>query len=92
MSCETTAVDGGTSTDVSCEWAGAIPAGFAKFVLLRGNHGTTGRVPFQSTDPSAHQYVDLAAAPGSYTYVVVALDAAAKPLVHSNMVPITIPG
>ena len=90
LSCNPSSTESGFN--VSCEWSGPIPAGFAKFVLLRGNQGTNGRVPFQSGDPSAHAFVDMALAPGTYTYVLVALDAAGKPLVHSNMVPISSPG
>lgn len=90
LACTTAPADSGTN--VSCEWSGPIPAAFAKFVLLRGNGGATGRVPFQSTDASAHQFVDIALAPGNYSYVLVALDGSSKPLVHSNMVPITISG
>jgi len=90
MSCNASSNSG--VTDVACNWSGPTPAGFAKFVLLRGNGGATGRVPFMSTDPSSSSFVDSALAPGSYTYVLVALDSASKPLVHSNMVPITVGG
>ena len=89
LSCN--AATSASGTDVNCEWSGTIPAGFAKFLLLRGNQTATGRVPFQSGDPSAHHFTDVALAPGTYTYVVVAVDGAGTPLVHSNMVAITSP-
>ncbi|MCU1400955.1 MAG: hypothetical protein JWN62_4064 [Acidimicrobiales bacterium] len=78
--------------DVTCDWSGPTPAGFAKFLLLRGNGGSTGRVPFQSADPAASHLVDAAVPAGSYTYLIIVVDAANKPLVHSNMVPITVTG
>jgi hypothetical protein len=78
--------------DVTCDWSGPTPAGFARFLLLRGEGGAQGRVPFQSSDPSASHLVDPSVPTGSYTYLIIAVDAASKPLVHSNMVPITVAG
>jgi hypothetical protein len=75
-------VDGST---VSCAWAGGVVDGFAKFLLLRGD-GKVGRVPFMSTDPAAHGYVDSQVPAGSYSYVVVTIDGNSKTLVHSNPV------
>ncbi len=80
-----------TST-VTCDWSGPTPAGFAAFVLLRGNGGSSGRVPFRSSDASASHFVDTSVPTGSYTYLIVALDGTQNPLVHSNMVPITVSG
>lgn len=49
-------------------------------------------MPFQSSDPAASHLVDAAVPAGSYTYLIIVVDAANKPLVHSNMVPITVAG
>ena len=68
---------------------GEIP-GFARFLVLRGNGGSQGRVPFQSTDPNASVAIDVNVPAGSYSYVVVAVDGNAKTLVHSNPVFIQI--
>ena len=81
-----------TGSNVVCNWSGATPAGFAKFLLLRGNGGAKGRVPFSSSSSAVNHFDDAAVQPGNYTYVLVAVDANSKPLVHSNMVPITITG
>lgn len=75
-------VEGST---VSCSWTGGAVDGFAKFLLLRGD-GKVGRVPFMSTDPAAHGYVDSQVPAGSYSYVVVTIDGNSKTLVHSNPV------
>jgi hypothetical protein len=83
LSCD---VDGDT---VSCSWSGGVVPGFAKFLLLRGD-GTKGRVPYMTADPSATSYVDTGLAPGSYSYVVVSVDANSKALVHSNPVHVQI--
>ena len=75
---------------VTCNWSvGDIP-GFAKFLLLRGNGGSQGRVPFQTTDPDANHAIDSGVPAGSYSYLVVALDGNGKTLVHSNPVIIQI--
>jgi hypothetical protein len=81
-----------TGSNVDCDWSGATPAGFAKFLLLRGNGGAKGRVPFSSSSSAVSHFDDAALQPGTYTYVLVAVDANNKPLVHSNMVPITMTG
>jgi len=78
------------NTDVQCSWSGSVADGFAKFLLLRGNGGAKGRVPFMSSDPSANSYIDPSVPAGSYSYVVVEIDANGKTLVHSNPVFITI--
>jgi cytoskeletal protein RodZ len=75
-------VDGPT---VSCHWSGGVVNGFAEFLLLRGD-GKIGRVPFMSTDATANAYVDTHVPAGSYSYVVVTVDAGSKTLVHSNPV------
>jgi hypothetical protein len=71
---------------VSCSWSvGDIP-GFARFLLLRGNGGAQGRVPFQTTDPDARHAIDAPVPAGSYSYVVIALGTNGSTLVHSNPV------
>lgn len=76
--------------NVDCEWTGPVPAGFSRFLLLRGNQTAKGRVPFASGDPSAHSFIDLAVPAGSYTYVLVVVDASGKSIAHSSLIPITI--
>ena len=71
---------------VECTWNGAVVDGFAKFLLLRGNGGAKGRVPFMSSDPAANACIDASVPAGSYSYVVVEIDANGKTLVHSNPV------
>ena len=83
LSCD---ADGAT---VSCSWSGGVVPGFTKFLLLRGD-GTRGRVPYMTSDPTATAYVDTGLAPGSYSYVVVSVDANSKALVHSNPVYVQI--
>jgi len=83
----TCTVDG---NNVTCHWSGGQIPGFARFLLLRGNGGSQGRVPFQSTDPNAAVAIDANVPVGSYSYVVVAVDGNAKTLVHSNPVFIQI--
>jgi hypothetical protein len=75
---------------VSCSWSGPLPDGFASFVLLRGDPDGKGRVPYHSSDPAGTSFLDQTASAGSHSYVLVALDAAAHPLAHSNMVLIQI--
>ena len=75
---------------VSCSWSDATPDGFASFVLLRGDPDGKGRVPYRSSDAGATSFVDGSASAGSHSYVLVALDAADHPLVHSNMVLVQI--
>ena len=75
---------------VTCHWSGSVVPGFAKFLLLRGDGGAKGRVPFQSTDPGASVAVDADVPTGSYSYLVIAVDANGKALVHSNPVMIQI--
>lgn len=75
---------------VSCSWSVSAALGFYRYLLLRGNGGGTGRVPFSSTDPSAGSFVDSGLAAGQYSYVVVELDQAGKTLVHSNPVSIVV--
>ncbi len=82
---------GDAGNSVSCTWSGPTPSGFAKQLLLRGTtSGGPGRVPFMSADPSANSYVNSNVPAGSYSYLVVILDAAGKTLAHSNPVPITV--
>jgi hypothetical protein len=88
LSC-TLAADG-ASGPVACSWSGALPDGFASFVLLRGDPDGKGRVPYRSGDPAASSFLDTTASAGKHSYVVVALDAADHPLAHSNMVPVQI--
>ena len=75
---------------VSCAWSSPDVPGFARVMLLRGNGGTKGRVPFQSNDSSAVSYIDPNVPAGSYSYVVVILDGNSHMLLHSNPVLITI--
>ena len=88
LSCTLT-TEGGTGP-VACSWSGALPDGFASFVLLRGDPDGKGRVPYRSSDPSASSFLDTSASAGTHSYVVVALDAADHPLAHSNMVLVQI--
>lgn len=75
---------------VSCSWSSPDMPGFARVMLLRGNGGTQGRVPFQSNSSSSVSYIDVNVPSGSYSYVVVVLDGNSHTLVHSNPVYITI--
>ena len=75
---------------VSCTWSGETPSGFASYVLLRADPDGKGRVPFGSTDAAAGAFVDSTASAGNHSYVLVALDSAAHPLAHSNMVLVQI--
>ena len=75
---------------VSCSWSSPDMPGFARVMLLRGNGGPQGRVPFQSSDASSVSYIDPNVPAGSYSYVVVVLDGNSHTLVHSNAVLITI--
>jgi hypothetical protein len=79
-----------TGADVTCQWSGGVVDGFAKFLLLRGDGGAKGRVPFMSADPSSAGYIDHGVPPGSYSYVLVTVDVNSHALVHSNAVFITI--
>jgi len=83
----TCTADGNT---VTCHWSGGAIPGFARFLVLRGNGGSQGRVPFQSADPNASMAIDTNVPVGSYSYVVVAVDGNATTLVHSNPVFIQI--
>ena len=80
----------GAAGPVSCSWSGAVPDGFASFVLLRGDPDGKGRVPYRSGDPGATSFLDQTASAGRHSYVLVALDAADHPLAHSNMVLVQI--
>ena len=80
----------GPAGPVSCSWSGPLPDGFASFVLLRGDPDGKGRVPYHSSDPAGTSFLDQTASAGSHSYVLVALDAAAHPLAHSNMVLVQI--
>lgn len=84
------AVVGELLNHVSCEWSGQVPDGFVRYLVLRGNQTAKGRVPFSSTDPTAHTFTDEPLAPGSYSYVVVVIGSSGKSLAHSNLVPIVI--
>jgi len=76
---------------ISCNWSGDTPGAFAKLMLLRGKVGGQGRVPFQSSDPSANSFADTNVEPGTYSYVVVVVDASNVVLGHSNSVAIVVP-
>ncbi len=84
------AVVGEHLNSVDCEWSGPVPAGFSRYLLLRGNASEKGRVPFSSEDPLAHAFVDSSVAADSYTYVIVVIDAGGKSIAHSALVPITV--
>lgn len=84
------AVVGELLNHVSCEWSGQVPDGFVRYLVLRGNQTAKGRVPFSSTDPTAHTFTDEPLAPGSYSYVVVVIGSSGKSIAHSNLVPIVI--
>jgi hypothetical protein len=85
-------LDGDASANtVSCSWSGGAVAGFVRYLVLRGNAGGKGRVPFSSTDPAASSFEDSGLAAGQYSYVVVELDSSDKALSHSNPVSIVIP-
>lgn len=79
-----------TGATVSCSWSGGAVPGFARYLVLRGDGGPRGRVPFSSSDPSASAYVDTVPAAGTYSYVVIEVDAADQPLTHSNPVLVSI--
>lgn len=76
--------------NVACTWSGAVPSAFSRYLLLRGNAAEKGRVPFSSGDSSAHSFLDLSVPVGSYTYVIVVIDAGGKSIAHSSLIPITI--
>ena len=78
------------SGPVACSWSGETPAGFASFVLLRGDPDGKGRVPYRSSDAGGNSFVDGSATAGTHSYVLVALDTADHPLAHSNMVLVQI--
>ena len=78
-------------TSVTCAWSPWSGDGFARFLLLRSD-GTTGRVPFQTSDPAVTATIDAGLAPGSYSYVVIVLDSHGTTLVHSNGVTVQIGG
>ncbi|MEO7371516.1 MAG: hypothetical protein ABIZ69_11665, partial [Ilumatobacteraceae bacterium] len=86
----TCAATDGSVAPVSCSWSGETPAGFALFVLLRGDPDGKGRVPFRSSTPGAGSFVDATPSAGGHSYVLVALDSAEHPLTHSNMVLVQI--
>jgi ribosomal protein L24E len=69
-----------------CHWSGSAVDGFAKVLVLRSD----GRVVFMSEDPAASEYADVDLAPGSYSWIVVTIDAHGKALVHSNRVALEI--
>lgn len=79
-----------TGGTVSCSWSSPDVPGFARVLLLRGDGGTQGRVPFQSNNSSSVSYIDPNVPAGSYSYIVVVLDGNSLTLVHSNPVLITI--
>ena len=76
---------------VTCNWSGGVVPSFAKFLVLRGDGGPRGRVPFQSNDPGTTSFIDNGVPVGSYSYVVVSVDGNNKNLVHSNPQFIQIP-
>ncbi len=69
-----------------CHWTGSAIDGFAKVLVLRSD----GRVVFMSADPAASEYADVDLAAGSYSWIVVTIDANGKTLVHSNRVALQI--
>jgi hypothetical protein len=69
-----------------CHWTGSAVDGFAKVLVLRSD----GRVVFMSEDATASAYADVDLAPGSYSWIVVTIDANGKTLVHSNRVALQI--
>jgi hypothetical protein len=69
-----------------CHWTGSAVDGFAKVLVLRSD----GRVVFMSADPAASEYANVDLAPGSYSWIVVTIDANGKTLVHSNRVGLQI--
>jgi hypothetical protein len=81
---------GDAHNQVTCEWTGPIPDGFVRFLLLRGNQTAKGRVPFNSTEATAHTFTDEPLPAGSYSYVVVIIGSTGVSIAHSNLVPIVI--
>jgi hypothetical protein len=82
----------GEHTSVSCEWTGAPPDTFGKYVLLRtSDDGKPGRVLTQSSDITTHSWVDtLALTPGvTYSYMVDSIAPDGSTSGHSNRVYIT---
>jgi hypothetical protein len=69
-----------------CHWTGSAVDGFAKVLVLRSD----GRVVFMSEDATASAYADVDLAPGSYSWIVVTIDANRTALVHSNRVALEI--
>jgi hypothetical protein len=69
-----------------CHWTGSAVDGFAKVLVLRSD----GRVVFMSAEPTASEYADVDLAAGSYSWIVVTIDANGKTLVHSNRVALQI--
>jgi hypothetical protein len=69
-----------------CHWTGSAVDGFAKVLVLRSD----GRVVFMSEDPAVTSYADVDLAVGSYSWIVVTIDANGKALVHSNRVALEI--
>jgi len=69
-----------------CHWTGSAVDGFAKVLVLRSD----GRVVFMSADPASSEYADVDLAAGSYSWIVVTIDANGKTLVHSNRVALQI--
>ena len=69
-----------------CHWTGSAVDGFAKVLVLRSD----GRVVFMSADSASSEYADVDLAAGSYSWIVVTIDANGKTLVHSNRVALQI--
>ena len=82
----------GEHTAISCEWTGAPPDTFGKYVLLRtSDDGKPGRVLMQSSDITTHTWIDtLALTPGvTYSYMVDSIAPDGSTSGHSNRVSIT---
>ncbi len=80
-----------SGNSVSCSWTGGAGPTFHRFLVLRGLVGSNrGRVLVSSSDPAGGSFTDGGLAAGTYSYVVVSLDANDKNTGHSNPIQIVI--
>ena len=75
--------------NVSCSWKGDVPASAVRLLILRGEVAGKGRLVGEFSDPHRQSATDANVPAGSFSFVVVLLDAAGKTVAHSQGVPIS---
>lgn len=89
LTCVTSGDASGNS--ISCTWTGSAGSTFAKYLVLRGRVGSSrGVVLASSTNPSGGSFADGGLVAGTYSYVVVSVDANDTNTGHSNPIQVTI--